>query len=125
MADVPLVDVKNTLNRSKPRDFRAKMRAALTILSRFLEDNGLTNRPIQYCGDYIDDDERILFSELTYEGLALEREGAIGRWYDAHDRGRPPEDIRILERGLRKVRVRGPDYFLDHEWIEKWATPVS
>jgi hypothetical protein len=43
--------------------------------------------------------------------------------YDGHDRGRPLEDIRILERGLKKVKELGPDHFLDKEWIRQWATP--
>ena len=71
------------------------------ILARFLDDHGLTRSPVATRA--IDDAFAIRSTDLTEDGLQLMR-AAYDAWLRGIDRGRSPEDVRSLEKALRKLR---------------------
>lgn len=123
MGDGIFIHMPNYLARSKMKDWHERWMLRGVTLADFLVKNDLIKEEFVEAVIPLAETTVIKMSQLKTLGLAFYREGAIGRWYDAHDRGRPIEDTRILERGLKKVKELGPDHFLDDEWIQQWATP--
>jgi hypothetical protein len=88
-------------SESRDKTFR-RFRAVAT----FLQENGLTTRPLLPDGEVeIDESFRIHSSDLTADGLEL-----MGRHYDRWlrgvDRGKPVEDLSILRKALSAIRER-------------------
>ena len=76
------------------------VRSRFTALAKFLDANGLSKRPL---AEKIDDSFAIRSSDLTGEGLQLMRK-SYDAWLGAIDRGKQPDDVRLLEKALSKLR---------------------
>ena len=93
----------HTKSGSESRD---KTLRRFHAVAAFLQDNGLTSKPLLPDGQVqIDETFRIRSSDLTADGLELMRR-YYDRWLRAVDRGKPVEDLSILKRGLSEIRAR-------------------
>lgn len=73
-------------------------------IARFLDENGLSSRKLLDPADReIGDDFAITSDDVSEEGLAFMKQGYT-KWLNAVDRGKPPDDDRILRRELEKLR---------------------
>lgn len=87
------------------KPYEPAIRAGLLTLARFLDEHGLSTTPLAPPDGQVPDDFRIMSDNLTPDGLALYKECNV-RWLNAIDRGKPPEDTKILEKALAKVRAK-------------------
>ena len=51
------------------------------------------------------DDFELYGSDLTDEGDELYDTG-VQKWYESHDRGQSPDNIKLLEKYLKKIRSK-------------------
>jgi len=73
------------------------------VIATYLQDRGLTVRPILAPGGTIDDDFAINAHDLTDEGMAIAR-AAYHKWLTKVDKGMPPDDVSLLDKALAKIR---------------------
>ena len=69
----------------------------------FLQQNGLTTQQLANSIDDIDDEFEIHTDHLTPEGIALMR-AAYERWVRKVERGMSPDDTKILQKALARIR---------------------
>lgn len=74
-------------------------------IAHFLQDRGLTVRPL--AGDLKDvqDNFAISSADLTDEGLALMR-AAYDKWLQKVDQGMDIGDLSLLDKALQKIRAK-------------------
>jgi len=75
----------------------------LCLFIHFLQENGLTERPILEPGMRPDKSTRIWAADLTEEGLKLV-ESAYHKWLESQIRAKTPGDVSVLERALAQIR---------------------
>jgi hypothetical protein len=73
------------------------------VIASFLQDNEFTKRTIVTHANDIDDGFTIKSSDLTEAGLAFMR-GCYAKWVRSIDRGKSPDDTRVLMRCLNNLR---------------------
>jgi hypothetical protein len=73
------------------------------IVTNFLQDNGLTTKPLIDGPEDITDDFTLSSSDLTADGLAVMR-SAYHKWLTAVDNGMSPENLSLFEKALKRVR---------------------
>ena len=72
----------------------------------FLQQNNLTTRQIIDKYEKIDDDSKLMRSDLTEEGFEFFKK-AYDRWStNIYDKGKSPEDVKYLEKKLREIREK-------------------
>jgi hypothetical protein len=79
------------------------LRLRFFVLMKFLQEHGLTKSPAIGSISDIDDSFSLKSSDLTDEGMLLMKDG-YSRWVRGIDKGKSPEDVRILEKSLKKIR---------------------
>ena len=75
------------------------------VIACFLQERGLTVRPLVGDENEIQDSFAIASSDLTEEGLALMR-ASYDKWLQKVDEGMRAEDVSLLEKALKKIRTR-------------------
>ena len=103
--DFVLFDHQLLLNRSADEDYREDTIRMSIALMTFLKNNNLLVDidPFNEDGS-IKEDLIIRKSNVTDEGFQLFVK-PVNNWWNALDRGTPPEKITILENGLKKIRA--------------------
>jgi hypothetical protein len=70
----------------------------------FLQINNLTTRKIISQDQKINDDSKLIRSDLTEEGYEFFKK-AYDRWStNIYDKGKSPEDVKYLEKKLKEIR---------------------
>jgi hypothetical protein len=77
---------------------------ALTLLE-FIEKNNLIAKDSKLNSSTFNDDFELFESDLTREGVEWYNI-AIDKWDDSHDRGQSPDNTKILEKYLKKIRTK-------------------
>lgn len=95
--------LKSALNRCPDEDYHIHQRKRAFNLLKFLEDNKLLSKTSKLSTETFSDDFELYGSDLTDEGDEW-YDQAVDRWYDSFDRGQSPDNIKILEKYLKKIR---------------------
>ena len=98
-----LESLRKMLNRCPDDDWQIHHRKTSYNLLKFLEDNNLLSKTSKLSTKTFNDDFELHGSDLTDEGDELYDTG-VQKWYDSHDRGQSPDNIKILEKYLKKIR---------------------
>lgn len=93
-----LTDVKGN------EDFRDRFFKMHINFANFLQSNGLTTRLLFRDSAEVTDKFAIRKSDLTEEGFRLVKM-AYDKWVRKLDKGGDPDDLSILERALKKLRM--------------------
>lgn len=102
--DFILYNHEEILERSSDSDYKENINKAAVFLVKFLIDNELLVNIIPFNEDgSIKKDLVIRKSNVTDEGYQLFVK-PVNNWWNALDRGTPPEKVTILENGLKKIR---------------------
>ena len=103
--DFVLFDYQLLLNRSKDTAYRESIMKSTISLMSFLKKNNLLIDvdPFNQDGS-IKEDIVIRKSNVTDEGFQLFVK-PVNNWWNALDRGTPPEKVTILENGLKKIHA--------------------
>ena len=103
--DFVLFDHQLLLNRSNDIDYKEGIIKSTISLMNFLKKNGLLVdiEPFNEDGS-IKENIVIRKSNVTDEGFQLFIK-PVNNWWNALDRGTPPEKVTILENGLKKIRA--------------------
>ena len=102
--DFVLFDHQLLLNRSNDIDYKEGIIKSTISLMNFLITNKLLIDVDPFNEDgSIKEDIVIRKSNVTDEGFQLFVK-PVNNWWDALDRGTPPEKVTILENGLKKIR---------------------
>lgn len=76
-------------------------------MMKFLQNNGLTTRIVLKDGDIVDDESKLMQSDLNEEGSEFYKKGIIP-WIKKIDRSKDPEkaikDVSFLEKKLNEMR---------------------
>ena len=108
--DIVLFDHKLLLNRSNDIDYKEGIMKSTISLMNFLKKNDLL-----ICIDPFNEDgsikENIVIrkSNVTDEGFQLFVK-PVNNWWNALDRGTPPEKVTILENWLKKFVLRKSNF---------------
>jgi len=110
--DFVLFDHQLLLNRSNDIDYKEGIIKSTISLMNFLKKNDLLIGidPFNEDGS-IKENIVIRKSNLTDEGFQLFLK-PVNNWWDALDRGTPPEKVTILENGLKKIRAANKYFVL-------------
>jgi len=73
------------------------------VLVEFLQREGLMTRRVASSEMEISEDFAIMRSDLTALGYELIKM-SYEKWLNGLDRGKPPEDLRVFQRDLTRVR---------------------
>ena len=98
-------NLKSMLGACSDEDYQIYQRKTSYNLLKFLEDNNLLSKTSKLSTKTFSDDFELYGSDLTdegYEWYVL----AVDRWYASHDRGQSPDNIKILEKYLKKIRSK-------------------
>lgn len=103
--DIVLFDFDAFISGSKDVDYQEAIKKMSLSLMKFLIENDLlvNINPFNQDGS-IKNDLIIKKSNLTDEGFQLFVK-PVNNWWNALDRGTPPEKVTILENGLKKIRA--------------------
>ena len=104
--DIVLFDFDAFLSGSKDIDYQEAIKKMSLSLMKFLIENDLlvNINPFNQDGS-VKNDLIIKKSNLTDEGFQLFVK-PVNNWWNALDRGTPPEKVTILENGLKKIRAK-------------------
>ena len=102
--DIVLFDFDAFISGSKDVDYQEAIKKMSLSLMKFLIENDLlvNINPFNQDGS-VKNDLIIKKSNLTDEGFQLFVK-PVNNWWNALDRGTPPEKVTILENGLKKIR---------------------
>ena len=103
--DIVLFDFDAFISGSKDVDYQEAIKKMSLSLMKFLIENDLlvNINPFNQDGS-VKNDLIIKKSNLTDEGFQLFVK-PVNNWWNALDRGTPPENVTILENGLKKIRA--------------------
>lgn len=103
--DIVLFDFDAFISGSKDIDYQEAIKKMSLSLMKFLIENDLLVdiNPFNQDGA-VKKDLIIKKSNLTDEGFQLFVK-PVNNWWNALDRGTPPEKVTILENGLKKIRA--------------------
>lgn len=103
--DIVLFDFDAFISGSKDVDYQEAIKKMSLSLMKFLIENDLLVdiNPFNQDGS-VKKDLIIKKSNLTDEGFQLFVK-PVNNWWNALDRGTPPEKVTILENGLKKIRA--------------------
>ena len=103
--DIVLFDFDAFISGSKDVDYQEAIKKMSLSLMKFLIENDLlvNINPFNQDGS-VKKDLIIKKSNLTDEGFQLFVK-PVNNWWNALDRGTPPEKVTILENGLKKIRA--------------------
>ena len=103
--DIVLFDFDAFISGSKDIDYQEAIKKMSLTLMKFLIENDLLVdiNPFNQDGS-VKKDLIIKKSNLTDEGFQLFVK-PVNNWWNALDRGTPPEKVTILENGLKKIRA--------------------
>lgn len=103
--DIVLFDFDAFISGSKDVDYQEAIKKMSLSLMKFLIENDLlvNINPFNQDGS-VKNDLIIKKSNLTGEGFQLFVK-PVNNWWNALDRGTPPEKVTILENGLKKIRA--------------------
>ena len=103
--DIVLFDHQLLLNRCNDIDYKEGIIKSTISLMNFLKKNDLLIGidPFNEDGS-IKENIVIRKSNVTDEGFQLFVK-PVNNWWNALDRGTPPEKVTILENGLKKIRT--------------------
>lgn len=103
--DIVLFDFDAFISGSKDVDYQEAIKKMSLSLMKFLMENDLlvNINPFNQDGS-VKKDLVIKKSNLTDEGFQLFVK-PVNNWWNALDRGTPPEKVTILENGLKKIRA--------------------
>ena len=103
--DIVLFDFDAFISGSKDVDYQEAIKKMSLSLMKFLIENDLLVdiNPFNKDGS-VKKDLIIKKSNLTDEGFQLFVK-PVNNWWNALDRGTPPEKVTILENGLKKIRA--------------------
>lgn len=103
--DIVLFDFDAFISGSKDIDYQQAIKKMSLSLMKFLIENDLLVdiNPFNQDGS-VKKDLIIKKSNLTDEGFQLFVK-PVNNWWNALDRGTPPEKVTILENGLKKIRA--------------------
>ena len=103
--DIVLFDFDAFISESKDVDYQEAIKKMSLSLMKFLMENDLlvNINPFNQDGS-VKKDLIIKKSNLTDEGFQLFVK-PVNNWWNALDRGTPPEKVTILENGLKKIRA--------------------
>ena len=103
--DIVLFDFDAFISGSKDVDYQEAIKKMSLSLMKFLIENDLLVdiNPFKQDGS-VKKDLIIKKSNLTDEGFQLFVK-PVNNWWNALDRGTPPEKVTILENGLKKIRA--------------------
>ena len=103
--DFVLFDFDAFISGSKDVDYQEAIKKMSLSLMKFLIENDLLVgiNPFNQDGS-VKKDLIIKKSNLTDEGFQLFVK-PVNNWWNALDRGTPPEKVTILENGLKKIRA--------------------
>lgn len=103
--DIVLFDFDAFISGSKDIDYQEAIKKMSLSLMKFLIENDLLVdiNPFNQDGS-VKKDLIIKKSNLTDEGFQLFVR-LVNNWWNALDRGTPPEKVTILENGLKKIRA--------------------
>ncbi len=103
--DIVLFDFDAFISGSKDVDYQEAIKKMSLSLMKFLMENDLlvNINPFNQDGS-VKKDLIIKKSNLTDEGFQLFVK-PVNNWWNALDRGTPPEKVTILENGLKKIRA--------------------
>jgi len=103
--DIVLFDFDAFISGSKDIDYQEAIKKMSLSLMKFLIENDLlvNINPFNQDGS-VKKDLIIKKSNLTDEGFQLFVK-PVNNWWNALDRGTPPEKVTILENGLKKIRA--------------------
>ena len=103
--DIVLFDFDAFISGSKDVDYQEAIKKMSLSLMKFLMENDLlvNINPFNQDGS-VKKDLVIKKSNLTDEGFQLFVK-SVNNWWNALDRGTPPEKVTILENGLKKIRA--------------------
>lgn len=91
---------------TKSREWRAQVKAKITVIFKFLQDNNLSNvRLLDESGEAIED-LVLMRSHLTEAGVKMFAK-AIPAWQRARDKDGNLANIKLLEDGLKKILENG------------------
>ena len=104
--DIVLFDFDAFISGSKDVDYQEAIKKMSLSLMKFLIENDLlvNINPFNQDGS-VKKDLIIKKSNLTEEGFQLFVK-PVNNWWNALDRGTPPEKVTILENGLKKIRAK-------------------
>ena len=98
-----LESLRDMLNRCPDADWQKTSRKESYNLLKFLEDNNLLSKTSKLSTKTFNDDFELYGSDLTDEGDEW-YDLARDKWSDSFDRGQSPDNIKILEKYLKKIR---------------------
>ena len=103
--DIVLFDFDAFISGSKDVDYQEAIKKMSLSLMKFLIENDLlvNINPFNQDGS-VKKDLIIKKSNLTDEGFQLFVK-PVNNWWNAWERGTPPEKVTILENGLKKIRA--------------------
>ena len=103
--DIVLFDFDAFISGSKDVDYQEAIKKMSLSLMKFLIENDLlvNINPFNQDGS-VKKDLIIKKSNLTDEGFQLFVK-PVNNWWNALDRGTPPEKVTILDNGLKKIRA--------------------
>ena len=103
--DIVLFDFDAFISGSKDIDYQEAIKKMSLSLMKFLIENDLLVNINPFNQDEsVKNDLIIKKSNLTDEGFQLFVK-PVNNWWNALDRGTPPEKVTILENGLKKIRA--------------------
>ena len=103
--DIVLFDFDAFISGSKDIDYQEAIKKMSLSLMKFLIENDLLVDINPFNQDKsVKKDLIIKKSNLTDEGFQLFVK-PVNNWWNALDRGTPPEKVTILENGLKKIRA--------------------
>ena len=108
--DIVLFDFDAFISGSKDVDYQEAIKKMSLSLMKFLIENDLlvNINPFNQDGS-VKNDLIIKKSNLTDEGFQLFVK-PVNNWWNALDRGTPPEKVTILENGLKKFVLRKSNF---------------
>ena len=108
--DIVLFDFDAFISESKDVDYQEAIKKMSLSLMKFLMENDLlvNINPFNQDGS-VKKDLIIKKSNLTDEGFQLFVK-PVNNWWNALDRGTPPEKVTILENGLKKFVLRKSNF---------------
>ena len=103
--DIVLFDFDAFISGSKDVDYQEAIKKMSLSFMKFLMENDLlvNINPFNQDGS-VKKDLIIKKSNVTDEGFQLFVK-PVNNWWNALDRGTPPEKVTILENGLKKIRA--------------------
>ena len=110
--DIVLFDFDAFISGSKDVDYQEAIKKMSLSLMKFLIENDLlvNINPFNQDGS-VKNDLIIKKSNLTDEGFQLFVK-PVNNWWNALDRGTPPEKVTILENGLKKIRATKKYFYI-------------